>query len=63
MSQIPPRRWCRCPNRYAVIRGTKILSRGGPKGRLENFRRTWWCLVLTEAVVQEVFDLSPRGRE
>ena len=46
-----------------VIRGTEIASRGGPKGRVEKFRQTWWCLVLTEAVVQEVFDLSPVGRE
>ncbi len=46
-----------------VIRGTEILSRGGSKGRVEKFRQTWWCLVLTEAVIQEVFDLSPVGRE
>ena len=46
-----------------VIRGTEILSRGGSKGRVQSYRQTWWCLVLTEAVVQEVFDLSPLGRE
>lgn len=45
-----------------VIRGIEILSRGGPKGRVEKFRQTWWCLVLTESVVQEVFDLNPLGR-
>ena len=42
-----------------VIRGTAILSLGGAKGRVETFRQTWWCLVLTEPVVQEVFDLNP----
>ena len=46
-----------------VIRGAEIVSRGGAKSRVEKFRQTWWCLVLTEAVVQEVFDLSPVGRE
>ncbi len=46
-----------------VICGTEIVSRGGSKGRVEKFRQTWWCLVLTEAVVQEVFDSSPLGRE
>jgi hypothetical protein len=46
-----------------VIRGVEIVSRGGPKGRVEKFRQTWWCLVLTECVVQEVFDLNPMGRE
>lgn len=46
-----------------VIRGMEILSRGGPKGRVERFRQTWWCLVLTETVVQEVFDLNPIGLE
>ena len=46
-----------------VIRGTEILSRGGSKGRVEKFLQTWWCLVLTEAVVQEVFDLNPVGRD
>ena len=46
-----------------MIRGTEIASRGGPKGRVEKFRQTWWCLVLTEAVVQEVFDLNPMGPE
>ena len=44
-----------------VIRGTEIVSRGGSKGRVEKFLQTWWCPVLTEAVVQEVFDLSPVG--
>lgn len=46
-----------------VIRGTEILSRGGSKGRVQSYRQTWWCLVLTEAVMQEVFDLNPIGRE
>jgi hypothetical protein len=46
-----------------VIRGMEMLSRGGPKGRVERFRQTWWCLVLTETVVQEVFDLNPIGPE
>jgi hypothetical protein len=40
-----------------VIRGHEIHSRGGPKGRVQTYLQTWWCLVLTEAVVQEVFDL------
>ena len=42
-----------------VIRGIEIVSRGGSKSRVEKFRQTWWCLVLTEAVVQEAFDLNP----
>ena len=46
-----------------VIRGTEILSRGSSKGRVQTYRQTWWCLVLTEQVVQEVFDLTPIGRE
>ena len=46
-----------------VISGTEIFSRGGSKGRLEKFRQTWWCLVLTETVLQGVFDLSLVGRE
>ena len=45
-----------------VIRGTEILSRGGSKGRVEKFRQTWWCLVLMEAVMQEVSDLSSLER-
>ena len=45
-----------------VIRGTELVSRGGPKGRVQWFTQTWWCLVLTEQVVQEVFDLTPLGR-
>jgi len=45
-----------------VIRGTAILSRGGSKARVQSWRQTWWCLVTTEEVVQEVFDLSPVGR-
>jgi hypothetical protein len=46
-----------------VIRGTEILSRAGAKARVQSYRQTWWCLVLTEAVVQEVFDLNPMTRE
>ena len=46
-----------------VIRGTEILSRGGSKSRVQTYRQTWWCLVLTEQVVQEVFDVTPIGRE
>ncbi len=46
-----------------VIRGMEVLSRGGPKGSVESFRQIWWCLVLTEAVVQEIFDLKPIGQE
>jgi len=42
-----------------VIKGTEILSRGGSKSRLQSHRQTWWCLVLTEQVLQEVFDLTP----
>jgi hypothetical protein len=45
-----------------VIRGHEIHSRGGPKGRVQTYLQTWWCLVLTEAVMQEVFDLSPMDR-
>jgi hypothetical protein len=45
-----------------VIRGHEIHSRGGPKGRVQTYLQTRWCLVLTEAVVQDVFDLSPIGR-
>ena len=45
-----------------VIRGHEIHSRGGPKGRVQAYLQTWWCLVLTEAVMQEVFDLNPVGR-
>jgi len=44
-----------------VIRGTEILSRSGSKARVQSFRQTWWCLVLTEQVMQEVFDLTPIG--
>ena len=32
------------------------------KGRVQSYRQTWWCLVLTEAVLQEVFDLNPIER-
>ena len=46
-----------------VIRGQEIHSRGGSKGRVQSYLQTWWCLVLTEAVAQEVFDLTPTGRE
>ena len=42
-----------------VIRGTELVSRGGSKGRVQWFAQTWWCLVLTEQVMQEVFDLNP----
>ena len=42
-----------------VIRGTEILSRGGSKSRVQSWRQTWWCLVTTEEVLQEVFDLTP----
>jgi len=42
-----------------VIRGTGIVSRCGAKGRVQSFRQTWWCLVLTDRVVQEVFDEMP----
>ena len=45
-----------------VIRGTEILSRGGSKSRVQSWRQTWWCLVTTEEVLQEVFDLTPVGR-
>jgi len=45
-----------------VIRGHEIHSRGGPKGRVQTYLQTSWCLVLTEAVMQEVFDLCPTGR-
>jgi len=45
-----------------VILGTEILSRGGSKSRVQSYRQTWWCLVLTEQVVQEVFDLTPMAR-
>ena len=44
-------------------RGIEIHSRGGSKGRVHSYRQTWWCLVLTETVVQAVFDLSPVGRD
>lgn len=46
-----------------VIRGPEILSRAGAKARVQSYRQTWWCLVLTEAVVEEVFDLNPLTRE
>ena len=49
--------------RACCIRGIEIHSRGGSKGRVQSYRQTWWSLVLTEAVVQEVFDLSPVGRD
>jgi len=42
-----------------VIRGTEILSRGGSKSRVQSWRQTWWCMVTTEEVLQEVFDLTP----
>lgn len=44
-----------------MIRGQEIESRGGSKGRVRSYLQSWWCLVLTEQVVQEVFDLSPLG--
>jgi hypothetical protein len=44
-----------------VIRGHEMHSRGGPKGRVQTYLQTWWCLVLTEAVMQEVFDLNLVG--
>ncbi len=43
-----------------VIRSQEIQSRGGSKGRVQSYLQTWWCLVLTEAVAQEVFDLNPQ---
>lgn len=46
-----------------VIRGQEIHSRGGSKGRVQSYLQTWWCLMLTEQVLQEVFDLNPIGRE
>lgn len=46
-----------------VIRGMEIQSRGGSKGRVQSYRQTWWCLVLTEAVMQEVFDTNPVARD
>ena len=49
----------RVTNGGMVIRGTEIVSRGGSKGRVQVFAQTWWCLVLTEQVMQEVFDLNP----
>ena len=63
VSVAPLHRMRRVTSGGMVIRGAEIVSRGGPKGRVEKFRQTWWCLVLTQAVVQEVFDLNPVGLE
>jgi hypothetical protein len=43
-----------------VIRGTTV-SLGGSQGGVQAFPATRQCRVLTEQVVQDVFDLNPIG--